>query len=641
MLINNQAKIVDEMFYSLKDKNLFNIPTGTGKTYIFISLAMRVMKELGKKVIISTSSNQLVREFYEIAAQHFLISKEDMKIQIGKSNYLDHEQYLFLMNSGELDEFLEPESIKAFNELIKTVDKKQIFLSDFNEVVKYKDIAAKKHVNELLMKKTADKEVFGSSLNFTNHFFLIASVKSSKRDVLNDCVVLMDEVHTIGEVAQTILSRDFSLFSTKISLSRMNQEISNMDDFIGKEAIRKNILTLVAKTTKLLNSTTSPSKLDHFANESNTRDYIGKIKSLSVSTVVKTLTKQLEKRKDMFSGELDIFIREMKNISLIVESSKKDIRYANLSFTPSRGYPLLSSFSENPLGFLNRILWQRLDFFVGVSASVCSSFDPNKKEIDYALARIGLIGESKDIIFHDKFFNRELIDVYTPQENTPASISVYDDDFNENNSVYHQYMVDYIHKHHKGKNSIVFCSGYKETEYMSSLYKKLFDDAIIYYSNKKQASSHTLREFKETGGILFATREYGTGITLKGELLENIFLLRYPYPIVNNYKWETLRKRNINIYMNHIKYEMLITLMQWLGRLQRTSTDSGSIYLLDKKYLFNKPLRYKVDEVLNYYGVIREHKQEQKIYKTSQTIDESERDNALSALDGMLDLSDL
>ncbi len=636
MLINNQNEIAEEMFMSLKEKKLFNIPTGVGKTYIFIALAIKIMERLGKKVIISTSTNQLTKEFYDVAKEHFRIPKEDIKIQIGKSNYLDYNQYLFYRQSGELEELIQKESLEDFDKLAKKLDKEQIFLYEFNQTVEYKDIASEQHINELLMKKKSNSNLFESQITFTNHFFLISSFKNPKKDIFDDYVVLMDETHAIGEVAQSILSKDFSVFSTKISLSRLSKEVSQMEDFVGKEAIKKNIRTLIAMTNKIILKHSGINSLDRIADEDRTLSYIERTKEFMESKATQTLKKQLSAREKMFSREAKIFIKEISNMKSIIYSSSKDLKYVNLSYTPSRGYPLLSSFSENPLGFLNRILWQKLQYFVGVSATICPSFQPTEKEKRYALARIGLLGESKEIVFYEKFFPRDKIAIYTPDKNAPDYTSVYDENFNEENSVYHQYIVNFIHKKHNNKNTIVFCGGYKEAEYLASLYRKLFNDVKVHYANKNQTSTHTLVEFKKNGGVLFATRDYGTGVTLKGELLENIFILRLPYPITNNYKWEMLKKQSMNTFLSNIKNEMLITLMQWLGRIQRTAEDEGSIYLMDKRYFSSKQIQKKINDILKYYGNIKSDLKIKNKSDSSKIIKAEEREKAISALDSLL-----
>jgi len=197
----------------------------------------------------------------------------------------------------------------------------------------------------------------------------------------------------------------------KISLNRLGREVSELDDFVGKEAIKKNLWSLNTAVNKMLLKHSNSNGLDTIASEDTIKAYLKRVEELSKNKTAQTLKKQLSKREKLFSREAKIFTQELNNIESIINLSRRDIKYINLSYTPSRGYPLLSSFSENPLGFLNRVLWKKLQYFIGVSATICPSFHPTEKEKIYALRRIGLLGESSEIIFYDKFFPKEKISI--------------------------------------------------------------------------------------------------------------------------------------------------------------------------------------------------------------------------------------
>lgn len=606
MLIHKQSEIVEDMFLSIKEKKLYNIPTGTGKTYILLALAKKIIQALGKKVIISTSTNQLVREFYDVSQKHTFNFKEDsVSIQIGKLNYIDYQSYLFYRNNKELEDYITEDSLQNYDTFIISQNKENLFLDIFHKIVKYKDIASMGVVSELLSRKTTSSKLFNSEISITNHFFLINSIRNVKDDFFDKYVVLMDETHLIGEVAQTTLSNDFSLFSTKISLSKIKQELTNLSDFAGKVAMQKNINTINTSLLKMLYSYSNLDNLNRIEKADKTDEYIQRVFNFNKTKSLSSLKKQIKKRRESLkSKEVGIFLKEIESIDRIEKSYHANKNYVSLSYTPSRGYPLLSSFSENPLGFLNRILWRKLKYFVGVSATISPSFEPNEKEFNYSLKRIGMLGQSKDIEFYEKFFPKELVKIYLPNKKSPEYISVYDENFNIENDPYHSYIIEYIHKHHHNKNSIIFCGGYKEANILAELYTKSFDDMKIHKANRLQTSTQTLEDFKQNGGLLFATRDYGIGVSLKGKLLENIFILRLPYPVATGFQWQMLKKKSMNFFMTNIKYEMLISLMQLLGRLQRSEVDSGSIHLLDKRYFTNVPLKKKIDKVLSYYGII-------------------------------------
>jgi Rad3-related DNA helicase len=69
------------------------------------------------------------------------------------------------------------------------------------------------------------------------------------------------------------------------------------------------------------------------------------------------------------------------------------------------------------------------------------------------------------------------------------------------------------------------CGGYKEATFIAELYKKRFNDRNIIVSTSTEKTAKTLDRFKKDGGLLFATRNYNTGISLEGELLEHTILI--------------------------------------------------------------------------------------------------------------------
>ena len=618
VLINDQKEIVDNIFNNLSNHKLHNIPTGKGKTFILLAVAKKVKEELGKKVIISTSTNQLVKEFMSVSQEYdFDIDKDNIEIQIGKSNYIEYSSYIYSLESGELEQYITKESLEEYNKFIKQNNNNEtLFFMDFNEIVCYKDIAFEETVKKILVKTNSkNKKIFQSDITITNHFFLISSLMNTKNFELDDYAVLLDEVHLMGEVAETVLSNRFSVFGAKLDLIRLKTELKKSEDFVGKQSMIKNIDTARVAFNRILTSFSDRDKTGSSGDNETKAKFTNKLANIVNSRNTKALVKQIDKNKKRLSisGGVD-FAYSLKEFSNIFDSFRVNERFIEMGFTPSLGYPLLVSFRENPLGMLNKKLWSKLKYFSGVSATVSPSFSPNEKQLNYALKRLGMLLSDKDISieFYNKYFPKELIKVHKPRKNMPAYKNVYAEDFNINNSEYHKYIIDFIHKNHNNKNSIIFCGGYKEAELLSGLYLTFYNDMNILKANKQQKSFQTINDFKKQGGLLFATRDYGVGVSLKAELLENLFVLRLPYPIVTGFKWEILRKRNRNTFFANMNYEMLISLMQLLGRLQRSKTDKGSIFLLDERYNSNRKLKSRIDEVLEFYGEIQEEENTQK-----------------------------
>jgi len=137
-----------------------------------------------------------------------------------------------------------------------------------------------------------------------------------------------------------------------------------------------------------------------------------------------------------------------------------------------------------------------------------------------------------------------------------------------------------------------------------------------------------IRNFIKMGGILVATRNYGTGISLNGKLLEVLYIAKLPYPIVTSKKWLDLKEKGTALFWLYFNNEMFTQLRQYFGRLQRTSDDFGEIHLMDARGIKDSPVkgnantRRMVEFFMSLYGVQEIKNAPGKVVlKKSQTID--------------------
>ena len=95
---------------------------------------------------------------------------------------------------------------------------------------------------------------------------------------------------------------------------------------------------------------------------------------------------------------------------------------------------------------------------------------------------------------------------------------------------------------------------------------------------------NVIESFKKSGGILIATRNYATGINLKGDALERLFITKLPYPVHTTKKWAILKERNIDRFWIEYTNDMVMNFRQAIGRLICSPEDTGKIFLLDGKF---------------------------------------------------------
>ncbi len=96
--------------------------------------------------------------------------------------------------------------------------------------------------------------------------------------------------------------------------------------------------------------------------------------------------------------------------------------------------------------------------------------------------------------------------------------------------------------------------------------------------------SEEFRTIKES--VLFGVDTFWYGVDFKGDTLTQLIITRLPFPNPND-PIQLSRKRTMNrdIYWQRYSYEKDIKLRQGIGRLIRSETDWGKVYILDSRYI--------------------------------------------------------
>jgi Rad3-related DNA helicase len=614
MLKLNQEKAVTQIEDNLQinTRTLLNIPTGGGKTYILLESARRLLKKhKDKKIVISVPNNNLVRDMYKTSKnEHFKI--EDISILVGIDNYIDKKRLLTYYQSSVLEEYIEKDSLDLFIQNIE--DKEDIFFDEFEDTIKYKDYSNRNFVRELIKHVDKDflKEKYESKIIITNHFYILHKVVGDSNFEANKYIYLFDEIHEMPNVAETTLEQSFSLYEIVVTARTIKKDLENLkEEFKGEEAFKKNIHTLMAKAFKLQRKYINIYKTGEYTNDMVEIEPFRKaVNDLFLSSTVENIRKKCMGLSQNFKHKKEFMIK-IRYLSALISNainiSKDGITNIGLYYSPSKGYPTLKSSKSSIDGLLHNKFWSRIDYMAGVSATLSYTPQPYGKEEFYAFRRLGLYDKDKElkIFTHNRIFDKNLVKIHQAKENTPTKESVYDNDFQGDSSRYYNYIVDTIYESFENKNSMVLCGGYQEAKFIASLFNKKYPLVNILIANINEKTTTTIEKFKNKGGILFATRNYNTGVSLENKLLEKLYLLNFPYPIFTTYRWFSLKNKKPEIYFQEYTNEMLIALMQTLGRLQRTEKDSGDIYILDNRY---KKAKYKktlsrILKIIDYYGV--------------------------------------
>ncbi|TVR13013.1 MAG: ATP-dependent DNA helicase [Planctomycetota bacterium] len=106
----------------------------------------------------------------------------------------------------------------------------------------------------------------------------------------------------------------------------------------------------------------------------------------------------------------------------------------------------------------------------------------------------------------------------------------------------------------------------------------------------RMGRSQMLDVFKSTGNaILFGTASFWEGVDVRGEALQNVIIVKLPFetpghPLVEA-RHQEIRRNGGNPFMERSVPEAILRLKQGIGRLIRTSSDSGTLVILDHRVL--------------------------------------------------------
>lgn len=612
-LYENQKEISENIFSRLENKELFNLPTGIGKSYILLDVAKKSLKN-NKRVIISAPNNALAREMMDIAMQDEVL-KDYVKLTIGRDNYIDRSKYLSFINNDLYLDYIE----NSKDELLEFLNNdNELFFDDFEQILKVVNTASINVLKSLVCKSLGSEHngEFGQ-LSITNHFYLISKITYDKNsDYLNNSVVLIDEVHQVSDAAEQVLNEQFSVFEHSSIFSSLIKELGQNENLISKSAL-KSIKSLANNLKSVLLSFSSDKNAGLYVSgyENNTKffDTVLSVYDKDLTAKIKkSLTDTLEKMSHNLT--IEQAIKTLSSGDSFVKKLSSQSASCGVYHSSVRGYPKITLLAANPLGLLNNKLWKKINYFAGVSATITSSFSPSKYEIKYGYERIGFLQKSREeynIHFYDRVFPRENINIHLPKENNVINsmINVYSSVFDPEQDIYYKDIVTTIANTFEGKNSLVLTSGYKEAEYIANLLSFKDLGVKIHKAKSTEKTSTTIKKFREQGGILIGVRNYNTGISLPKEELEKLYILKFPFSDFTSLRWQEMKSKSAASYYVKFEREMLMTLMQTLGRIQRTKEDKGDIYILDSKYYnYNSSRKSKILDILNAYGVVVDEK---------------------------------
>lgn len=588
---------------AIKNKEILLIEAGVGigKSYAYIIPLLYATTKYKNfnGFIISTSTIALqeqIKKDIQTAAKMLNI-EIDVKIAKGKNNYICRRRLeFFLQTSPKINkkykyilEQLTDDSIEDrnnINEIPQEVwEKIKVTSCDEKACLMYFKC------QYILNKKSWVNE----KTIICNHDLLIDSIRKigNERIISDPSVLVIDEAHTLEEKVRNayqeslnirnILSLTYKIYEDLTcdqQLRNFNEEIINTLTLVFKKINKKAKREFENKKRKDIDyketdkhgfkvTPAIEEAIEHFLNEIdkllnlrktyrkfNTRPYYSKDleELLYVVSIFKDIN-QKENSKNIYWIEFD---EANKPQISYVPKNIKDLT-ANLLSDPNIAKILTSATltdNQNTYNYFSKNTG--IDTITGIKVfkefPIPSSYDYNNNTIAY----IDNSTVSPRNPNHNKYLDsltnkiKELIDLTD------------------------------------GKALVLFTS----RKDMYDSYQRLIESGIkhkIILQSENKSSENIKKEFlNDENSSLFATGTFWEGVDIKGRSLSNVIITKLPFAIMDpiiEEKSQNTKTPFVDIYLP----DMLIKLKQGIGRLIRSTTDTGIIAILDSRvYEYNK-----------------------------------------------------
>lgn len=146
--------------------------------------------------------------------------------------------------------------------------------------------------------------------------------------------------------------------------------------------------------------------------------------------------------------------------------------------------------------------------------------------------------------------------------------------------------------------SLVLFSSKDDLKYISEKMSTIKTSWKQIYQKEGSTQDGTIKEFRESKGVLFGTGIFWEGINIEGSDLSQVIVVRLPFPVPNDPITEYKVSISKDSFNDIMLPEMLIKLRQGTGRLIRSETDKGILSILDSR-LSKKYHKHYRDAVLS------------------------------------------
>jgi len=620
--------------------------TGVGKSYAYLipALIHGILKE--EKVIVTTNTKNLQEQifFKDIPVLHQLLDSSFTAIILkGRRNYLCRSRYEnicrdpgYYLTQKEIDKFL-PLIVWAEKTATGDIEENSGFKRDYaaDLWMRLESDGAycggkKCRQYKSCFLQNIRRKVFKSQMVVINHSLLFSDLVSDN-SVLGDYdYLIVDEAHNIEAAATKYLAEEYSFFSLRnvcyrlISSDGKSGMLIRLEKALDKlkDSTSDTIATL-AETLKDKIAQVLDTGKEWF--ESMAGELFFKNAENNFQSVVKKRFKKSEEifvpgdtRMTLFKSLNEELIKSVNRIVVLLntygesfpaedtevlqetislggeleglyaafqffeKSERENYVYWYEATKSDKSYYLkLYSAPLNVSPILQEKLYSQLKGVVLTSATLTI-----ENRFKYMLKKLGLdnFGDHKidTLLLGSPFDLPNQLKVVTPTYfANPRNSAVFEND-----------LVDFINLLATDFNhgTLVLFTSYKM---MNDIHRRVKDNfqklnRLLIIQGKDGSRSDNLKQFKFVeNSFLFGTDSFWEGVDVPGKALEALIIVKLPFAVptepVVQARVEALEKEGQDSFMGYSVPEAILKFKQGVGRLIRSQSDQGLVYVLDSR----------------------------------------------------------